>query len=74
MNTRTTTFSAQPLPMSALLPSMTRLLLTQTSSVTRPTDPGNLVPEMLTVRATHITVVLHEVLEQRGYFHGGIND
>jgi len=53
---------------------MTRLLLTQTNSVTRPTDPDNLAPEMLTIRATHITMVLSKILEEKGYLHGGIND
>lgn len=74
MNTRIVTLSVQPLPMPALLPSMTRLLLTQNCSVTRLTDPGNLSPEMLTLRATHISVLLSEMLEEQGYDHGGINE
>ena len=53
---------------------MTPLLLMQTNPVSRPADPGNLAPEMLTVRATHISVVLNEILEGKGYSHGGIND
>jgi hypothetical protein len=53
---------------------MTPPLLTRTNSFIRPTDPGNLAPERLTVRATHITVVLSEILQEKGYRHGGIND
>jgi len=57
-----------------LLTSMTRLLLTQTSIVTRPNDPDNLAPEMLTFRATRVTAVLREMLDEKGYPHLGIND
>ena len=64
----------ETLPMAALLPSMNRLLLTQTSLITRSSDSGDLAPEMLAVRATQITVVLSEILEWKGYSHGGINE
>jgi len=50
------------------------LLLTEKSSVTRPADPGGVAPEMLKLRATEVTVVLREILEQKGYLHGGINE
>lgn len=53
---------------------MTRLFLTQTTSVTRPIDRDNLAPEILTLRATQITVLLRELLEEKGYCHTGIND
>ena len=49
------------------------LLLAETSSVTRPA-PSDVEPEMLEARATQVTVVLREILEQKGYLHGGIND
>jgi len=29
---------------------------------------------MLKLRATQVTVVLREILEQKGYLHGGINE
>jgi hypothetical protein len=64
----------EPPPMAALLPSMNRLLLAQTSPVTGSTDSSGFAPEMLTVRATQITVVLGEILEWKGYSHGGINE
>ena len=51
-----------------------RLLQTQSGSVTREADPGNLAPEKLKLRATKVTVVLREILEQPGYRHGGINE
>ena len=50
------------------------LLQTQIGSVTRAADPGNLAPEKLKLRATKVTVVLREILEQPGYRHGGINE
>ena len=65
----------EPTPMAALLPSMNRLLAAQTSPVTGSTDESSsITPEVLTVRATHITVVLGEMLEWKGYSHGGLNE
>ena len=61
----------------ALLPPVVvlrHLLLTETSSATPPADPDDITPELLTLRATQVTVVLRDILEQRGYLHGGIND
>ena len=51
-----------------------RLLQTQNGSVTRAADPGNLAPEKQKLRATKVTEVLREILEQPGYRHGGINE
>ena len=73
MKTRTTSQSPQHSPTPLLGPSMTRLFLTQTTSVTRPIDRDNLAPEILTLRATQITVLLRELLEEKGYCHTGIN-
>ena len=53
-----------------LIPS----LLTETSSVTRPADPGDVAPEQLKLRPSQAAVALSEILEQRGYLHGGINE
>jgi hypothetical protein len=53
---------------------VTHFLLTQTTSVTSPADADPFAPEMLTVRATQITVVLRELLEEKGYRHTGINE
>jgi hypothetical protein len=72
MNTRTVIPTTQPLPPPAVL--LSPLLLTETSSIMRPVDPGDFAPEMLKLRATQVTVVLREILEQKGYPHGGIND
>jgi len=47
---------------------------TETSSIIRTTDSGDVAPEMLTLRATQVTVVLREILEEKGYLHGGINE
>ena len=74
MQTKPVIPSLPPLPPSLLSPGVTRLLLTQTSCTTRLTDPDSLAPEMLTVRATHITMVLRELLAEEGCFHVGIND
>ena len=38
------------------------------------TDSGDIAPGTLTLRATQVTVVLREILEDKGYPHGGIND
>ena len=61
-----------PLPPPVVLSN--RLLLTQFSSVARTADWWNAAPETLTARATQVTVVLREILEQTAYRHGGIND
>ena len=70
------TQSAIPSPQQSAPPLVVlkRLLLTETGSAASLTASSNLAPEMLTVRATHVTRVLSEILEQRGYPHGGIND
>ena len=72
MQTQAPTPSPQALPPLAVL--LYPLLLTQTCTATLPSDPGSLVPEMLAVRAAHITVVLSHILDDRGYFHGGLNE
>jgi hypothetical protein len=72
MNTQTVIQTPQALP--PLMIVLNPLLLTETSSVTRPVDSGDLAPEELNVRATQITGVLKEILEQRGYPHGGLNE
>lgn len=61
---------------AAVLPTvvLSPLLLTETSPVTRPADPGEVMPETLKLHAARITVVLSEILEKRGYPHGGINE
>ena len=71
---KTQTFIPTPssLPPAAVV--LSPLLLTEKSSVTRPVDPGGVAPEMLKLRATQVTVVLREILEQKGYLHGGINE
>ena len=75
MNTRTITLSPQPLPMPVLLPSMTRLLLAQTNANPLLADDLDILsPEMLTLRATQITVLLHDMLAEKGYHHGGLNE
>lgn len=74
MTTQTAIPSTELLPKPLLLPGVTRLLLARTNPVIRSTDPDNLAPEMLTLRATKITVVLREILDDKGYRHGGIND
>ena len=68
MNTQT-----MILPRPALAVVLSPLLLTETCSPCLP-DPGDLTPEMQKRRITHITVVLRDILEQKGYHHGGIND
>jgi hypothetical protein len=53
---------------------VTHFLLTQTTAVTSPADNDAFAPERLTVRATQITVLLRELLEEKGCRHTGIND
>jgi hypothetical protein len=60
-----------PPPPSVLL---NRLLLTETCSVTSLVPRSNLAPDLLTVRATKVSVLLEEILRQQGYWHGGINE
>ena len=72
MNTQIVIKTPQTLPPLTIV--LNPLLLTETCSVTRPADPGDFAPEMLNLRATQVTVVLKEILEYKGYLHGGIND
>ena len=74
MKTRSTSNSPRHSPQPLLGPSVTHFLLTQTPAVTSPADRDPFAPEMLTVRATQITVLLRELLEEKGYHHTGIND
>jgi len=71
MKTQTVIPSPSSLPPAAVV--LGPLLLTETSAVTRPAS-SEVAPEMLNLRATQVTVVLQEILEQRGYLHGGINE
>jgi hypothetical protein len=73
MKTRTTSKSPRHSP-PPLGPWVTHFLLTQTTSASSPADRDPFAPEMLTVRATQITVLLRELLEEKGYRHTGIND
>jgi hypothetical protein len=70
MNTQTVIVAHQRL----LAPLVDHLLLPQASTATKPADPWDFGPESFTFRATTISVVLKEILEQKGYPHGGIND
>ena len=70
MNTQTVIAAPQHL----LKPWVGHLLLPQTSTVTRPAGPWDFGPESFTIRATTVSGVLKEILEQRGHLHGGIND
>ena len=72
MQTESAIPSRQQLPPPLVV--LKRLLFSDTFSAASVTASSNLAPEMLTVRATHVTTVLSEILEQRGYPHGGIND
>jgi hypothetical protein len=72
MNTQSVIQTKNALPPPAVV--LNRLLLTETSSVTRPADSDDLAPDELDLRATQITGVLKEILEQRGYSHGGLNE
>ncbi len=72
MNTQTVIQAPQALPLLAVV--LNPLLLPETSSVTLTADSGDLAPEELNLRATQITGVLKEILEQRGYPHGGLNE
>lgn len=72
MNIQTVIATPKALPPPAIV--LRPLLTTETTSVTRPAYQSDVAPEMLTLRATHVTVVLKEILEQKGYPHGGIND
>lgn len=70
MNTQTVIVAHEHL----LTPWVGHLLLPQTGSATKPDDPWDFGPESFTVRATTVSVVLKEILEQKGHIHGGIND
>ena len=71
MQTQTAIPSPQPLPP---LVNLNRLLLTETCSVTQSSTSENLAPHVLTIRATKISVLLQDMLNEKGYWHGGIND
>jgi hypothetical protein len=58
-------------PPIAFLP---RLLLNQTSSVTIPLPSLSFAPEVVAIRATKVTAVLADILAQKGYYHGGLNE
>ena len=72
MKTQTSIPRPPSLPPAAVVLSPS--LLTETSSVTRPADPDGVAPEMLKLHATQVTGVLREILEQKGYSHGGLNE
>lgn len=71
MQTQTVIPSPQAPPPLVVL---NRLLLTETGSVTRSSPWDNLEPDRLTIRATKISVLLQDMLNEKGYRHGGIND
>ncbi len=64
--------SPQPLPPPVVL--LNRLLLTETCSVTRVPPESSLAPDLLTIRATQVSVLLQDILEEKGYRHGGLNE
>jgi len=72
MNTQTIISTPRALPPPAVV--LNPAHPTETSSIIRTTDSGDVAPEMLTLRATQVTVVLREILEEKGYLHGGINE
>ena len=72
MQTQSVKLSSQTMPRPVL--SLNRLLLTETCSVTRSTLANNLDPDLLTIRATKVSVLLQDILAEKGYRHGGIND
>jgi hypothetical protein len=53
-------------------PKPTRLLLPQFCPVSVPV-PG-LDSHLLALRATAVTILLADILAQRGYYHGGLNE
>jgi hypothetical protein len=72
MNTQTVISTRHALPPPAVV--LNPALPTETSSVMPTTNSGDIAPGTLTLRATQVTVVLREILEDKGYLHGGIND
>jgi hypothetical protein len=72
MNTQTVISTPHALPPPAVV--LNSALPTGTSSVMPTTDSGDIAPGTLTLRATQVTLVLREILEDKGYPHGGIND
>ena len=72
MQTQILSPSARLLPPPAVL--LYPLLQPPTSSATTPNDSSNAAPEKLPVRATQITVVLSQILDYKGYYHGGLNE
>jgi hypothetical protein len=71
MKTKSIIPCPRPLPSSVAL--LNRLLLTETCSHTNLTPWKNLAPDLLTIRATKVSVLLKELLALKGYGHGGIN-
>ena len=59
------THSPNPMPMALMLPSMNRHLLSPSTAERPAMDRDYLSPEMLALRATQITVVLRDMLEER---------
>ena len=72
MQTQSVIPSPRALPPPVIL--LNRLLLTENCSVTRLTPWGNLAPDLLTIRATKVSILLEEILAQKGHRHGGINE
>jgi len=66
------------MPIARLLPPPAVLLYPvlppQTSSTTMPNDSDSLALERPEGRATQITVVLNQILDYKGYYHGGLNE
>jgi hypothetical protein len=53
-------------------PKPTRLLLTQFCPVSLPVPSVNL--QLLSLPATAAMILFADILAQRGYFHGGLNE
>jgi hypothetical protein len=62
----------KPFPKTPARPPPPRLLLPRFSSVNVPAS--ELDPHLLALRATAISVVLTDILDQKGHLHGGINE
>jgi hypothetical protein len=59
-------------PPNSARESPVRLLLPQFCSVNPPAS--DLHPQLLSLRAIAMTTLIANIVEQRGYFHGGINE
>lgn len=66
-----TAISPPPPPPVVLL---NRLLLTETCSVTRFPAESCLAPGCLTIRANRVSVLLQDILAEKGCRHGGPNE